>query len=146
MMAMRKTLMRSVGTARRTWKQYVREIALAEGIPESYRTVIMYLYRHPGAGQRSIAEFAEITASAVNQTVKSMLAEGYLCKETDESDKRNSRLYLTEKGEKTAAKLYGKLEAADDAIAALLGPQKEAELIALIEKVTEYIRKDLTAC
>jgi len=106
----------------------------------------MYLYRHPGAGQRSIAEFAEITASAVNQTVKNMMAEGYLCKETDEYDKRNSRLYLTERGEKTAAKLYGKLEAADDAITALLGAQKEAEMIALLEKVTDCIRRDLASC
>ncbi len=145
-MAARKTLMRAAGAARRTWKQYVREIALSEGIPESYRTVLMFLHRHPGAGQRSVAEFAGVTTSAINQTVKSMLAENYLKKEMDESDKRGTRLYLTEKGEETAAKLYGKLEAADDAITALLGAEKEAELIALLEKVTDYIRKDLTAC
>ena len=145
-MAARKTLMRAAGAAWRTWKQYVREIALSEGIPESYRTVLMFLHRHPGAGQRSVAEFAGVTTSAINQTVKSMLAENYLKKEMDESDKRGTRLYLTEKGEETAAKLYGKLNAADDAITALLGAEKEAELIALLEKVTDYIRKDLTAC
>lgn len=142
----RKTLMRAIGGARRAWKQHVREIALSAGIPESYRTVLMFLHRHPGAGQRSVAEFAGVTTSAINQTVKSMLAENYLKKEMDESDKRGTRLYLTEKGEETAAKLYGKLNAADDAITALLGAEKEAELIALLEKVTDYIRKDLTAC
>lgn len=141
-----KTLMRAAGAARRAWKQYVREIAWSEGIPESYRTVLMYLHRHPGAGQRSIAEFSGVTTSAVNQTVKSMLAEGCLRKEPDESDKRGTRLYLTEKGEETAAKLYRKLDAANDAITALLGAQKEAEMIELLEKVTEYIRKDLTSC
>lgn len=145
-MAARKTLMRTAGAARRTWKQYVRAIALSEGIPESYRTVLMFLHRHPGAGQRNIAEFAGVTTSAINQTVKSMLVEDYLKKETDASDKRGMRLYLTELGEETAAKLYGKLEAADDAITALLGAQKEAELIALLEKVTDYIRKELNAC
>ena len=137
----RKTLMRAVGKARRAWEQHVREIALSVGIPESYRTVIMYLYRHPGAGQRSIAEFAEITTSAVNQTVKSMLTEGYLSKETDESDKRNSKLYLTEKGKETAKKLYEKLDVSDDAITALIGVEKEAELIALLENVAAHIRE-----
>ena len=137
----RKTLMRAVGKARRAWEQHVREIALSAGIPESYRTVIMYLYRHPGAGQRSIAEFAEITTSAVNQTVKSMLTEGYLSKETDESDKRNSKLYLTEKGKETAKKLYEKLDVSDDAITALIGAEKEAELIALLENVAAHIRE-----
>lgn len=136
----RKTLMRAVGKARRAWEQHVREIALSAGIPESYRTVIMYLYRHPGAGQRSIAEFAEITTSAVNQTVKSMLLDGYLSKETDESDKRNSKLYLTEKGEETAGKLYEKLNVSDDAITELIGYEKEAELIALLENVAAHIR------
>ena len=139
-MRRRKTLMRAVARTRRAWELHVREIALSAGIPESYRTVLMYLYRHPGAGQRSIAEFAEITASAVNQTVKSMLADGYLCKETDESDKRNSRLYLTEKGEETAAQLYEKLNVSDDAITALIGAEKEAELIALLENVAAHIR------
>ena len=132
--------MRAVGKARRAWEQHVREIALSAGIPESYRTVIMYLYRHPGAGQRSIAEFAEITTSAVNQTVKSMLTEGYLSKETDESDKRNSKLYLTERGEETAEKLYEKLDVSDDAITELIGAEKEAELIALLETVAAHIR------
>ena len=136
----RKTLMRAVARTRRAWELHVREIALSAGIPESYRTVIMYLYRHPGAGQRSIAEFAEITASAVNQTVKSMLADGYLCKETDESDKRNSRLYLTEKGEETAVQLYEKLNVSDETITALIGAEKEAELIALLEDVAAHIR------
>lgn len=142
----RKTLMRAVGRARRAWEQHVREIALSAGIPESYRSVIMYLYRHPGAGQRSIAEFADITTSAVNQTVKSMLAEGYLRKEVDESDKRNLRLYLTEKGQETAEKLHEKLDVSDDAITALIGTDKEAELIALLEKAADYIRRDLTSC
>lgn len=136
----RKTLMRAVGKARRAWEQHVREVALSAGIPESYRTVIMYLYRHPGAGQRSIAEFAEITTSAVNQTVKSMLLDGYLRKETDESDKRNSKLYLTERGEETAEKLYEKLDVSDDAITELIGAEKEAELIALLETVAAHIR------
>lgn len=136
----RKTLMRAVGRTRRAWEQHVREIALSAGIPESYRMVIMYLYRHPGAGQRSIAEFAEVTTSAVNQTVKSMLLDGYLSKETDESDKRNSRLYLTEKGEETAGKLREKLDVSDDAITELIGAEKEAELIALLESVAAHIR------
>ena len=83
-----KSLMRAVGKARRAWQQHVREVAQGMGIPDSYREVIMYLYHNPGAGQKQIAAFAQITASAVNQAVKSMEAEGYLRKETDPADKR----------------------------------------------------------
>ena len=135
--------MRAVGRVRRAWSSHVREIALAEGIPDSYRTVFLFLDRHPGSSQRSVAEFAGVTTSAVNQTVKSMLEEAYLHKEVDATDKRNTKLYLTEKGTAVAAKLRKKLDASDDAITALIGTEKEAELSAFLEQLAQYIGKDL---
>ena len=145
-MKKRKTIMRAIAKARNAWNCHVREVALEEGIPDSYRTVLMYLLRHPGSSQRNIAEFAGITTSAVNQTVRSMQEENYLRKETDLSDKRNSRLFLTEKGSAIAIRVYEKLDAADDAITAMLGAEREAELITLLEQLTDYIRKELDQC
>ena len=145
-MKKRQTLMRAVGRARRAWDNHVKAVTQAEGIPDSYRTVLMFLLRHPGSGQRDIAEFASITTSAVNQAVKSMLEEGYLTKETGIADKRNSRLYLTEKGSIVAARVFEKLDTADDAITARIGAEKEAELIAFLDGLAEFIRKDLTEC
>ncbi|MBR4067467.1 MAG: winged helix-turn-helix transcriptional regulator [Clostridia bacterium] len=141
-----KSLMRSVGKARRSWQQHVREVARRMGVPESYRTVILYLYHHPGAGQRHIAEFAGVTTSAVNQAVKSMEEEGYLQKQTDPADRRGSCLYLTEKSELIARELHRQLEISDSGITALIGAEKEAEMIALLDKIADYIRKDLTEC
>ena len=142
-MTRRQTIMRSVAKARRAWQDHVRQVALEEGIPESYRTVLMYLLRHPGANQRNIAEFAGITTSAVNQTVKLMLEEDYLNKETDPTDKRHSRLFLTEKGASIAQRVYDRLDASDDAITAMIGAEKEAELIALLNDLAEFVWRDL---
>ena len=142
-MKKRKTIMRAVAQARRAWQNHVREITLAAGIPDSYRMVLMFLNRHPGSGQRSIAEFAGVTTSAINQAVKSMLEEGFLRKEVDPSDKRNSQLYLTEKGQDAAERLIGRLDASDDAITAMLGAEREAELIALLDELADFVRKDL---
>ena len=142
-MKKRKTLMRSVSRARRAWNNYVKEVALAEGVPDSYRTVLMFLLRHPGSAQRNIAEFAGITTSAVNQVVKSMAEEEYLIKETDPGDKRNSKLYLTEKGTVVATEIFEKLDAADDAITRRIGAEKEAELIAILDELTEFIGREL---
>lgn len=139
----KQTLMRAIARTRHAWNNHVREIALAQGIPDSYRTALMYLRRNPGSSQRNIAEFAGVTTSAINQVVKNMLEEDYLRKESDPTDKRNSRLYLTEKGTGVAEKLIEKLEASDDAITAVIGEAKEAELIAFLEQLTDYIRKDL---
>ena len=142
-MPRKDTIMRAVVHTRVAWRDHVRSIALAEGIPDSYRSVILFLHRHPGSGQRSIAEFAGITTSAVNQAVKSMLDEGYLYKETAPSDRRSCRLYLTEKGENAANRLQQKLEISDDAITALIGADRETELVELLEQLAEFIRKEL---
>ena len=139
----RKTIMRALAQTQQAWQNYVREIALTEGIPDSWRTVLMFLLRHPGSCQRNIAEFAGVTTSAINQVVKSMQEENYLRKEVDPCDKRNSRLFLTEKGADVATKLFEKLDAADDAITAMIGADKEAELIALLEQLADFIGKDL---
>ena len=145
-MEKRRTLMMAMARTRRAWTNHVKEVALDIGIPDSYRMVISYLHRNPGANQRNIAEFADVTTSAVNQTVKSMLEEGYLRKETDECDKRHSRLYLTEKGEEIGKKLRERLSASDEVITDLVTPEKEAELIELLDKITDCIRRDLTSC
>lgn len=142
-MTKRKTLMRAVSKARIAWQYHIREIALAEGIPDSYRSVLMFLLRHPGASQRSIAEHEGVTTSAINQVVKNMLEEEYLHKETDDSDRRSSKIYLTEKGRVVAEKLFAKLDASDDAITAEIGSEKEAELIACLDRLADYIRKGL---
>ena len=145
-MSKRRTLMRELSRTRYAWNEYVREVALAVGIPDSYRPVVMFLYHHPGVSQRSIAEFVGVTTSAINQVVKNMLEENYLRKETDPSDKRSCKLYLTERGEAVASKLHDKLSEADDAITALIGAEREEELMDLMDQLTKFIRKDLRQC
>ena len=145
-MKRKKTLMRAIMRTGRAWNNHVREIALAEGIPDSYRPLLMMLYRHPGSTQRTIAEFADVTTSAVNQVVKCMAEEEYLRKESDPTDKRSSRLYLTDKGLSVAERLIGKLEISDDAITTMIGKEKEEELIALLDSLSDFIRKDLGGC
>ena len=145
-MERKRTLMMAMARTRRAWNNHVKEVAHAIGIPDSYRMVISYLHRNPGANQRNIAEYADVTTSAVNQTVKSMLEEGYLRKEKDDCDKRHSKLFLTDKGEDVGTKLRERLSASDEIITELVTLEKEEELIALLDKITDCIRRDLTSC
>ena len=142
-MKKRWTLMYGMARDRCAWNAYMRKITLSEGIPDSYRPVIMFLRRNPGASQRSIAQFHDVTTSAINQVVKNMLAEGYLRKESDPSDKRSCKLYLTEKGEDAACRLRKKLDDADDAITAFVGEEREKELMDLLHQLTDFIQNEL---
>lgn len=138
--------MHGIARAMRAWNEQVRQIAQQEGIPDSYRPVIMFLHRNPGASQKSIAEFMNVTTSAVNQVVKSMVEEGFVQKEPDPADGRSYKLYLTEKSEDVACRLKKRLSESDDAITAFIGAEKEEELMELLHELTDFIRKELPIC
>ena len=140
----RRTLMMAIGRPRRAWMNHTKSVAHSIGIPESYRVVISYLARSPGANQRMIAEFSNVTTSAINQTVKNMIAEGYVQKETDGCDRRNTKLFLTEKGENVALLLRERLHKSDEVITALITPEKEAEIIAVLDRIYDCLQEEST--
>lgn len=146
-MEMRKrSVMMAISRTRRAWTTHTKAVALEIGIPDSYRTVISFLARRPGANQKEIAEFADITTAAVNQTIKEMVADGYVRKETDENDRRHTKIFLTDKGEETGLKLREILRRSDEVITAAITPEKEEEMIELLDKIYDCIRRDLASC
>ena len=127
------------------WEKCNRTAASRLGVPESYLKIILFPTRRPGAGQKEIAEFSHVSAEAVNQTVKEMLTAAYLRKEADATDKRRSRLYLTEKGAEVSERMRQSFEDRDARITAALTPEKERELIALLDQVRACLEEE-TVC
>ncbi len=142
----KRTVMMAVGRTRRAWDNHIKAVAMEIGIPDSYQAVIPFLSRNPGANQKMVADFSNITTAAVNQTVKELIANGYVYKETDESDRRYTKLFLTPKGKKTALMLRERLHNSDKVITAAITPEKEAEMIALLDKIHDCIRRELISC
>ena len=139
----RPTVMMAVGRTRQAWDRYNRAVALRMGVPESYTKIIMFLARRPGENQKAVAEFVGVTTAAVNQTVKEMVRAGYVEKRTDETDRRYSRLYLTARGTETAEGLRAALRRADAVITAAITPEKETEMVDLLDRIFRCIREEL---
>lgn len=139
----RKTLMMALSRTQKEWVNHMRKCALEVGIPDSYRTVIMYVHRHRGASQRELAEFSNKTTAAVNQTVKEMSQNGYLTLETDENDRRYTKLYLTEKGNEKAELLRNRLHGSDEVITRFVGREEEDRLVELLDEVHRLIKEEL---
>ncbi len=139
----RRRLMMAVSRTQKAWVRHMRSCALEVGIPDSYRMIIMFLSRHPGANQKMLAEFADKTTAAINQAVKEMIADEYIRKETDESDQRYTKLFLTEKGAEKARLLRKRLRESDDKITAVITEEREEELVALLDSLYTVIQEDL---
>lgn len=125
------------------WANYMRKLALEAGIPDSYRMIIMYLSRHPGASQKDLAEYCQMTPAAVSQTIKEMQLTGYINKEASDGDKRLVQLYLTEKGKSSAERVHTKIHEADQIITSVLSKEKEEELIKALNLLSDTIRREL---
>ena len=138
----KRTAMMAVGMAHFVWEKCSRAEAARMGVPESYVKLILFLARQPGAGQREIAEFSHVSAAAVNQTVREMLSAGLLRKEADAADKRRTRLYLTDGGEAVAERMRRSFEERDARITAALTPEKEKELIAMLDTVRVCLEEE----
>lgn len=139
----KKTLMMVLSRTHKEWAAHMRKCALEAGIPDSHRAIIMYLSRHPGANQKTLAEFTNTTTASINQNVRRMLENGYLRKETDESDQRFTKLFLTEKGLKKSHMLKKRLAESDRIITEKIGAEKEEEIISLLSYLCEVIGEEL---
>lgn len=64
----------------------------------SYRDILFHLAREDGRTQLELANLVHITPPSVSVALQKLEDEGYIKRIADESDKRKTRVYLTEKG------------------------------------------------
>ncbi|MCD8118310.1 MAG: MarR family winged helix-turn-helix transcriptional regulator [Lachnospiraceae bacterium] len=140
---LQKPLMRTIRCTYKLWADYMRSVAAECGVPDSYRVVLSFLLRHPGASQKDIAAYRDITTASVSQIVKEMQLTGYLKKEQDPDDRRYVKLYLTEKGEACARELHDRTKRADERIRELFSPEKEQEMLGLLEELSVVLKEKL---
>lgn len=143
---MDRPLMLEIRDTYRLWAGYMKEVAARAGVPDSYRMVLTFLLRHPGASQKELAAHCGITTASVSQTVKEMRLTGYLGQQTDERDQRYVRLYLTASGEACARSIRAQLKRADGRISELLAPEREEMLRSLLKELRQIVEEDLPLC
>lgn len=136
---MERTMMMLIGDTYKLWTEHMKSIALASGIPDSYRMVLTYLLYNPQASQKEIAEYRNIRMASVSRTIKEMQLNGYLEKESDENDLRYVKLTLTEKGRQCAESIQRQVDQSDEQILRQFGADKEQEIIRQMRELSAII-------
>lgn len=98
--------------------------------------ILLHVHRHPGASQDSIANHMYLEKCTVARRTKKLEELGCLYRETDPSDRRQNKLYLTEKGESLAPVIRGYLAQWGEEVAAELTPEEKDTLLRLLTKMT----------
>ncbi|GAU75975.1 MarR family winged helix-turn-helix transcriptional regulator [Fusibacter sp. 3D3] len=78
-----------------------------DGITGSQYTHILVICENPGVSQEDISDKLKIDKGSVARTVKQFEREGYITRLTSIEDKRQYRIYPTDKGKALYSKVHG---------------------------------------
>ena len=93
--------------------------------------------------QREICEYWFYTPQTVNSALKSMTEEGLLILRAEEGNRKNKRIYLTEKGKETVERIVVPLMDAERRALAAMGEQETEVFLRAMKKHTELFRGEI---
>ncbi len=97
--------------------------------------ILLHVDRHPGASQDSIATHMYLDKCSVARRTKKLEELGCLYRVTDQNDRRQNNLYLTEKGRNLAPVIRDYLGQWGTQVSAPLTPEEKETLLALLTKM-----------
>lgn len=104
--------------------------------------ILDLLCKNDGLRQQQIAEMLDIRPQSASEAIVSMEQAGLIRRETDEQDRRSSRIYITPEGQQRQAELLARrVENARQVMAPLTEEEKKT-LLALLEKVTDALQEN----
>ena len=131
-----RELGRAVTFLHRSRSRFMAERLRDLGFSGAMFLILLHIDRHPGTTQDSIANHMFINKCNVARHTKKLELLGYLYRETDQTDRRQNNLYLTQRGQELAPVIRQYLGDWGRTITADLTDQECATLIALLTKMT----------
>lgn len=105
-----------------------------------------YMQEHPNQPGVYISELVRIQKTsppAISRTLRSMEEKGWIEKETDANDRRNTFIRLTAAGEKKRRKAADEINEFVDSVIARLGEEKMVNMIAIWEEMENIMLDEI---
>lgn len=110
------------------------------GMRYSYRNILKPLMENESLTQLELVNITELKAPTISITLRNMERDGLVRREKNDSDRRETHVYITDKGKKMYAKVLAALEKAEKT---MLNGLSEKELKALrttLEKMSANLK------
>lgn len=95
--------------------------------------------------QREICEYWFYTPQTVNSALKHMTEDGLLILRAEAGNRKNKKIYLTEKGQEIAERIVDPLMEGERKALKALGEKEAEQLLRIMKKHTELFRGEVTA-
>ena len=130
----------------RLHRDITRREAEVDGIPQRYRVLLFHLSNmEAGVTQLELVKAAHLKPPTVSVTLANMEKDGYITRRTGETDRRQSLVYLTDKGKGVNARIKDSFDRCDKVALGKLSANENRVLCALLDKVIDSMIDDFSA-
>ena len=103
--------------------------------------ILRILEIRDGINQESIRRHFHLDKGSVAKTIKPLIEEGYVTRETDPSDKRSYRIFLTERGRGVLPVVAEALEKWNAILTESLSEEETAAIATFLSRMSDNVRK-----
>ena len=104
--------------------------------------MVNYVHHHPGTSQDAVACHMNIDKCTIARRTNRLEELGYLVRKTDENDRRQNNLFLTEAGEKLVPIIKDNLAKWNALVTDELTDEEKVMLVTLLGKVIDTCEKN----
>ena len=134
---------KSVNDASFLFSKYVCRELEAIGMRSSYRHVMKPLMEQDGMTQLELVNITKLKAPTISITLRNMEREGIVRREKNDIDRRETHVYITDKGREMHKKILEAFEKAETVMLAGVSDKEMATARKILAKMTENIRREL---
>ncbi len=134
---------RSVNDASFLFGRFVAKELEEIGMRASYRHVMKPLMENDGLTQLDLVKITKLKAPTISITLRNMEREGIVRREKNDNDRRETHVYITDKGRQMHAKVLEAFDKAEQTMLMGISDGELKEIGLLIEKMTANLKNEL---
>jgi MarR family transcriptional regulator for hemolysin len=109
------------------------------GITRAQWLVLTRLHRRPGASHSELADMMEVEKATAGRMIDRLVANGWVERRTEPSDRRVKRVYLTREAERVHKRIWRVAEDTVNTALADLSGQESRQLMALLQRIKKTL-------
>lgn len=113
------------------------------GMRYSYRHIMKPLMENESLTQLELVKITNLKAPTISITLRNMERDGIVRREKNDSDRRETHVYITDKGKKMYAKVLAALEKAEKTMLKGLTEKELKAVSASLKKMSENLKTEI---
>ena len=107
--------------------------------PPAVGRLLLALKSNDGASPAELCELMDVRPSSMSELLSKMEENGLVSRVTDETDRRATKVWLSESGKEATERMEAKFRAENEKLAACFSAEEAEQFRALCEKLSEYL-------